>query len=425
MSTTSSRWRTASVLSGLVVLGLALAGLVAWLNVRGEEPLPPAPVAVAADAATIARGAYLARAGNCMGCHTARGGAQFAGGRGIETPFGVVYASNLTPDAETGLGRWSSAEFWRALHHGRSKDGRLLYPAFPYPEFTLVTRADSDALFVFLRSLPPVRQEARAHELRFPYGLQASLAVWRALYFRPARFEPEPQRSADWNRGSYLVRGLGHCVACHSGRNVLGATAGGAELGGGLIPMQDWYAPPLAAPSDAGGDAWAAEVVALLRDGRGAHGSAMGPMAEVVYRSTRHLTDDDLRGMAAYLRTLPPAAAPEPAEPADPEVLRLGRKLYDAQCASCHGERGEGQPARYPALAGNRAVTLASPNNLLKVVLHGGFAPATAAHPRPYGMPPFAQSLDDAEIAAVATHVRQSWGNAAPAVSPADVIRAR
>ena len=425
MSTTSSRWRTASVLSGLVVLGLALAGLVAWLNVRGEEPLPPAPVAVAADAATIARGAYLARAGNCMGCHTARGGAQFAGRRGIETPFGVVYASNLTPDAETGLGRWSSAEFWRALHHGRSKDGRLLYPAFPYPEFTLVTRADSDALFVFLRSLPPVRQEARAHELRFPYGLQASLAVWRALYFRPARFEPEPQRSADWNRGSYLVRGLGHCVACHSGRNVLGATAGGAELGGGLIPMQDWYAPPLAAPSDAGGDAWAAEVVALLRDGRGAHGSAMCPMAEVVYRSTRHLTDDDLRGMAAYLRTLPPAAAPEPAEPADPEVLRLGRKLYDAQCASCHGERGEGQPARYPALAGNRAVTLASPNNLLKVVLHGGFAPATAAHPRPYGMPPFAQSLGDAEIAAVATHVRQSWGNAAPAVSPADVIRAR
>jgi mono/diheme cytochrome c family protein len=421
----SARRRTASVLCGLAALGLALAGLVAWLNVRGEEPLPPSPVAVAADAATVARGAYLARAGNCMGCHTARGGAEYAGGRGIETPFGTVYASNLTPDAGTGLGRWSAAEFWRALHHGRSKDGRLLYPAFPYPEFTLVTRADSDALYAYLRSLPPVRQEARAHELRFPYGLQASLAVWRALYFRPARFEPQPQRSADWNRGSYLVRGLGHCVACHSGRNVLGATAGGPELGGGLIPMQDWYAPPLAAPSDGGGDAWAAEVVTLLKDGRGRHGSAMGPMAEVVYRSTRHLTEDDLRGMAAYLGTLPPAAAPEPAEPADPEVLRQGRKLYGAQCASCHGERGEGQPGRYPALAGNRAVTLASPNNLIKVVLHGGFAPATVAHPRPYGMPPFAQSLGDAEIAAVATHVRQSWGNAAPAVSPADVIRAR
>jgi mono/diheme cytochrome c family protein len=425
MSTTSSRWRTASVLSVLVATALALAGLVAWLNVRGEEPLPSVPVAVAGDAATIARGAYLARAGNCMGCHSAQGGAEYAGGRGIETPFGTVYASNLTPDAETGLGRWSAAEFWRALHHGRSKDGRLLYPAFPYPEFTLVTRADSDALYAFLRSLPPVRQEARAHELRFPYGLQASLAVWRALYFRPARFEPEPQRSADWNRGSYLVRGLGHCVACHSGRNVLGATDGGPELGGGLIPMQGWYAPPLAVPSGAGGDAWAAEVVALLKDGRGTHGSAMGPMAEVVYRSTRHLAEDDLRGMAAYLKTLPPAAAPEPAEPADPEVLRQGRKLYAAQCASCHGERGEGQPGRYPALAGNRAVTLASPNNLVKVVLHGGFAPATAAHPRPYGMPPFAQSLSDAEIAAVATHVRQSWGNAAPAVSPAEVIRAR
>ena len=138
MSRTSSRRRTASVLTGLAAMGLALAGLVAWLNVRGEEPLPPSPVAVAADAATIARGAYLARAGNCTGCHTARGGAEYAGGRGIETPFGTVYATNLTPDAETGLGRWSAAEFWRALHHGRSKDGRLLYPAFPYPELSLI-----------------------------------------------------------------------------------------------------------------------------------------------------------------------------------------------------------------------------------------------------------------------------------------------
>ena len=417
--------RAARIALVLAVAAL-LAALVAWLNVRGEAPVTGERSAVPGDAATIARGAYLARAGNCIGCHTAQGGADYAGGRGIETPFGTVFASNLTPDADTGLGRWSASEFWRAMHHGRSKDGRLLYPAFPYPSFTHVTREDSDALFAYLQSVPAVRQPNRPHALRFPYGLQASLAVWRALYFRPGEVEPDPERSSAWNRGSYLVRGLGHCVACHADRNWLGATPGGLQLGGGLIPEQNWYAPALAAPMATGtGDDSAGELVAMLKHGVSARGAVMGPMAEVVFRSTQHLTDADLAAIASYVESLPRPPAPEPAEPADGALRRLGARLYADRCASCHGEGGEGAAGLYPPLAGNRTVTLPSPNNVILAIVHGGFAPSTAGNPRPFGMPPFGQSLNDTEIAAVATHLRQSWGHAASAVSAADVHRAR
>ena len=412
---------------GLMAVLAALAAAVAWLNLRGEEPVADQPSRTAADPAAIARGAYLARVGNCMGCHTARGGAEYAGGRGIETPFGVVYAPNLTPDRETGLGAWTEAELWRALHNGRSRDGRLLYPAFPYPSYTAVTREDAAALHAFLQSLPPVRQPNRAHELRFPYHLQASLAVWRALYFRPGEFKADPGRSAEWNRGSYLVQGLGHCVACHSSRNWLGATPGSGALGGGLIPMQNWYAPSLATTHEAGLADWSTEEIsALLSTGFSPRGSAMGPMAEVVYRSTQYLSAEDARAMAVYLKALPQVRAkPQRVEPAPAEVLRLGAKVYGDRCASCHGDRGEGVAGAYPPLAGNGAATMASPNNLIKAVLYGGFPPATRGNPRPFGMPPFKQLLSDAEVAAVATHVRQSWGNQAAAVSALQVHRAR
>lgn len=415
------------VLALVLTLLLALAGLVAWLNVRGEAPVSATSPTAAADAATVARGAYLARAGNCAACHTARGGADYAGGRGIDTPFGTVYASNLTPDRETGLGDWSADAFWRALHHGRSRDGRLLYPAFPYPSFTLVTRDDADAMYAFLRTLPPVRQANTPHALRFPYSLQASLAVWRALYFRPGEFVPDPGRSPEWQRGSYLVRGLGHCTACHTDRNALGATRGDIELGGGLIPMQNWYAPSLASSREAGvGDWQIDEVVALLQTGVSPRASVMGPMAEVVFQSIQHLSPTDLRAMAVFLQSLPQVSLPAPArEAAEAGVMAQGRQLYADHCAECHGDQGEGVPQRYPALAGNRAVTLVSPNNLVKAILHGGFAPSTAGNPRPFGMPPFKQSLREPEIAAVATFVRQSWGHTAAPVSALDVHRAR
>jgi mono/diheme cytochrome c family protein len=415
------------------VLLAAFCGGVAWLNLRGEAP-------IAADAAPadgtpeqVARGEYLARAGNCMTCHSTRGGQPYAGGRGIATPFGTVYAGNLTPDDETGLGRWSAAHFWRALHHGRSADGRLLYPAFPYPDMTRVSRQDSDAIYAYLRSLPAVRQPNTPHALQFPYNTQAALAVWRALFFRPAAFEPEAARSSAWNRGAYLVRGLGHCAACHGGRNFLGATPeGGLSLGGGLIPMRNWYAPALTAPEEAGVADWPLEdIVALLRDGLSPRGSALGPMADVVYRSLQHLHDDDLLAIATFLKSLPQLRSQATgSKPPDPAVLALGAKRYETHCADCHGARGEGVRSAsgawmYPPLAGNRTVTMDPPANLVRVIVHGGFLPTTAGNPRPFGMPPFAAVLGDDEIAAIASFLRSSWGARAGAVSPQEVGRFR
>ncbi|RYZ07311.1 MAG: c-type cytochrome, partial [Comamonadaceae bacterium] len=264
----AGRSRLLKRVAAIVVVLLAATALVAWLNVRGEEPLPAAMAPVPATPQQVERGAYLARAGNCMACHTERGGAPFAGGKGIATPFGTVFAGNLTPDTATGIGDWSPAAFWRAMHHGRSKDGRLLYPAFPYPDYTLVTREDSDALYAFLRSQPAVQQANRPHDLRFPYDSQAALAVWRALFFSPGAFTPAADKSAEWNRGAYLVRGLAHCQACHAPRNAFGAISTDLELSGGLIPMQNWYAPSLAVPGEAGVQDWPLdEVVQLLKTG--------------------------------------------------------------------------------------------------------------------------------------------------------------
>lgn len=423
----------------LLALG-ALAAAVVMLNVRGEGDLSDEIAAAAAPAAgwratdeVIARGAYLASAGNCQACHSARGGAPYAGGRAIETPFGTVFSSNLTPDAEHGLGRWSAPQFWRAMHHGRSADGRLLTPAFPYDNTTLVSRADSDALYAYLRSLAPVAQAVRPHELRFPFNTQVALAVWRALYFEPREFQADASQSADWNRGAYLVQGLGHCNACHASRNALGATHGPLDLGGGLIPVHNWYAPSLADGREAGVADWdRAEIVALLKTGAVSRASglvtASGPMGEVVLRSTQHLSDADLGAMATYLQTL--GARADASQTAAPEARQAkpharGEKLYVDHCAACHGDRGEGVPGAYAPLAGNRAVTMGVPANLVRIVLEGGFAPDTPGHPRPFGMPPFGQTLDNEELAALLTHVRTSWGNQSSAVSALQVNRYR
>ncbi len=414
----------------LVALGLAAA--IVWaLNVRGEAPVDAVLPSDPPDAATVARGAYLVRAGNCIGCHTTRGGVPYAGGRAIATPFGTVYSSNLTPDAATGLGAWSAAQFWRALHHGRSRDGRLLVPAFPYPNYTRVTRADADAIHAWLRSLAPVAQATPPHALRFPYDSQLALALWRALYFRAAQAEPavanEAADVAQRKRGAYLVQGLSHCNACHARRNALGASVDPLDLGGGLIPMQHWYAPSLAARAEAGVQGWdIAQIVALLRTGSTPQASVAGPMAEVVRDSTQHLTDADLHAMAAYLKALPEYAPAVPSSvPAGAADPALGARLYADHCAACHGERGEGVTGIYPPLAGNRAVTLASPVNAIRSVLEGGFAPSTAGHPRPFGMPPFATVLSNDEIAAVLGHVRGQWGNRAAAPSGLEVGRLR
>jgi mono/diheme cytochrome c family protein len=418
---------------GMSIVATGMAALVWALNVRDEVDVKALMAAAAPSESLIARGAYLARAGNCMACHTAPGGERYAGGRTINTPFGTVFTSNLSPDDKTGIGTWSSAYFWRALHNGRSKSGRLLYPAFPYINYTQITREDSDALFAYLGSLPAVAQPNHPHALRFPYQSQAALAVWRALYFRPGVYQPDTSRSAEWNRGAYLVKGLGHCSACHTTRNALGATSQELDLAGGLIPMQNWYAPSLLSPHEAGVGEWdRAQIVSLLKNGVSPRASVAGPMAQVVLRSTQYLSNEDLDAMAQFLKELPNArqeSAPPPANSATPvktassNTATRGAKLYEQHCEQCHGNAGQGVANAYPALAGNRAVTMKQTANLVQMVLNGGYAPATEGNPRPFGMPPFVLVMGDSDMAAVLTHIRTSWGNQASAVTPMEVSR--
>ncbi|WP_416758758.1 c-type cytochrome [Roseateles sp. So40a] len=424
----------------MAVLLLAIAwGREVWLAGR-----PAQPGAEDTSPALIARGAYLARVANCAGCHSPRGGAPLAGGLPIGTPFGTVFTSNLTPDAATGLGRWTADDFWRAMHHGRSRDGRLLYPAFPYTSYTAMTREDADAIFAWLRQQPAVTQTPPPHQLGWPYRWQSALAVWRLMYFSPgdalshedegaareaSTAGPGQAGQALVARGRYLVQAVGHCAECHAPRNRLGALRDAAGLRGGWVGVQGWIAPSLADPLAAGVQDWSEdEVRQWLRAGWSPRAAALGPMADVVADSLQHLSDTDARAMAVYLRALPREGG-QRAEfsPAPPAQLELGRQVYAKYCVDCHGDQGQGrwidgQPA-YPPLAGNRAVTLDAPQNVLQMLADGGYAPTTEAHPRPFGMPPMRQVLSPEELAAVATVIRQSWGNQASSVTTQEALR--
>jgi len=418
--------RLLTVLVVLALLGTGAAfALLAWQR-HLPDATPPSTAPV-----SLQRGAYLAAVGNCAGCHTARGGERLAGGRPIPTPFGTVFSSNLTPDA-TGLAGWSAGDFWRALHLGQSRDGRLLLPAHPVTNTTLVTREDADALHAWLQAQPAVNAPRRAHELRWPYGSQLAIAAWRALFFSPGTYRPDPARDVTWNRGAYLSQGLAHCSACHASRNALGGDAGAADFRGGLLVGLGWVAPSLHDPAEAGVQRWPdATLQRWLRDGHVDGHAALGPMGEVILGSTGHLDDADLAAMSTYLRALPEQAAarPEPAEP-DPRRVERGAKLYAEHCASCHGANGEGRrdesgALAYPALAGSRLVTQGSPANLIRLIERGGYAPATPGHPRPYGMPPFAGVLGADDLAALASHLRQSFGHRAGEVDTVQVLRLR
>lgn len=413
------------LLAALALLAAAAAALLAWQ--RGLKDATPAST----TPPDLRRGAYLAAVGNCAGCHTARGGERLAGGRAIPTPFGTVFSSNLTPHA-TGLGGWNAEDFWRALHLGIAPDGRLLVPAHPVTNTTRVTREDADALHAWLQAQPAVAAPRRSHELHWPYGTQLAIAAWRALNFRPGVYRPDPAQDAAWNRGAYLSQGLAHCSACHASRGPLGGDSGPADFRGGLLAGLGWVAPSLLDPAEAGVQRWPDDQLRQwLRDGHAAGHTAQGPMAEVVLGSTAALDDADLAAMSRYLRALPEQAVVRP-EPARPDARRRerGAGLYREHCAACHGSQGEGRrdaagALAYPALAGSRAVTQASAANLVRLIERGGFGPATPGHPRPYGMPPFAGLLDADELAALASHLRQSFGHTAGEVDVVEVLRLR
>lgn len=380
----------------------------------------------------IKQGEYLARAGDCIACHTVRGDKQFAGGLPMATPFGTMFAPNITPDDQYGIGKWTSDDFYRAMHTGRSKDGSLLYPGFPFTSYTKVTRADSDAIYAYLRSVAPVSEPSRPHELRFPFNNRNLLIGWRTLFFSEGEYKPDPTKSVEWNRGAYLVEGLGHCGMCHTSINAMGGPVSSAAFAGGLIPLQNWYAPSLTSNKEAGlGDWDIKDINDLLKTGVSQRGTVFGPMAEVVHNSLQYMNDSDINAISTYLKSIPQKKkAPESlqletSEKFGGELLTMGKKVYTENCAKCHAENGLGKPLAYPPLANNQSIQMPSAVNPIRMTLNGGYPPSTEGNPMPHGMPPFAQALSDTEVAAVVTYIRMSWGNHGTPVSPQQVSNLR
>jgi nicotinate dehydrogenase subunit B len=351
-------------------------------------------------------------------CHTAPGGAPYAGGYRLETPFGAIVTPNITPDEKTGIGNWSYAAFARAMREGVHRDGRNLYPAFPYTAFSAVTEPDMQALYAFLMSQAPVAAPRAESELRFPFNLRPLLAGWNALFFRPRRFTPDPARSTAWNRGAYLVDGLGHCGACHTPRNALGAEKRGqAYLAGGIA--EGWIAPSLGRMS-AGPLPWTeADLYDYLRTGFSRnHGPAAGPMGPVVAELTA-VPDADVRAMAVYLASF--ASAVQPGEAAArieartaPRVVDgLGARLYDGACAVCHQPgRGSALFGVRPSLALNSNLHAATPDSLIRVILEGIENPAL---PTLGAMPAFGRTFDNAQVTALVRYLRAQFAPDRPA----------
>jgi mono/diheme cytochrome c family protein len=397
-------------LAAVLALGVIGFGVFAWRPPIGKIT-PPTPAAFAP--ALVARGEVLASAGYCATCHTAKGGAVFAGGYPIKTSFGVIYSTNITPDAKTGIGAWSEAAFGRALREGVARNGAHLFPAFPYDHFTKLSDADVSALYAFMMTRPAVNAPARRNRLPFPLNLRPLQAGWKLLFFRPGRFEPNPAKSAEWNRGAYLAQGVSHCGACHTPRNALGAEKRDATFAG--APIDNWLAPPLTAanPSPAPWDQ--AEMTSYLRAGVSRyHGTAAGPMAPVVNDGLTKVSDADIHAIAVYLTDLNGAAgratalAPALRTAVAANQLNTGpqrtpaARLYTAACASCHYNSGGAPNPLRPDLSLNSAVNLDDPTNLIQVILHG----VSAKDGAPGVVMPAFSRFSDADIVTLAAYLR-------------------
>jgi mono/diheme cytochrome c family protein len=442
--------RSRKVLVAVVMLAVVGAGAFAWLAL-GPGPMDFAGgrrVALAAyTGATltgvpsgmtggdlITRGEYLTRAADCTGCHTAKGGQAFVGGLAFKLPFGTLYSPNITPDPQTGIGAWSNADFIRAMHHGIAKDGTHLYPAFPYAAYAMMPDDDVLAIKAYLFSLKPVQYTAPANTLVFPFNQRWLMAIWSLLYNPERRFQPNLDRSAEWNRGAYLVEAMAHCGDCHTPRNLLQALDNKKKFAGAVAAGWRAYNITADAPSGVGGwsdDELARYLSAGHADGRG---TASGPMGEAVDLSLSHLTQGDIRAMVSYLRTIPslatpdlPATATTPAPVAPKQGIAAnadprGKQVFEGACASCHDWTGAGALTAYATLTGARAVNDASGVNLAQIVLGG-------THRRtPTGevfMPAFGASYSDAEIAAVANYVTARFGAKPSGVTARDVAEMR
>jgi mono/diheme cytochrome c family protein len=369
---------------------------------------------------SLQRGRYLADAADCMPCHTIPGGTPWAGGRPIETPFGTLVSANITPDRDTGIGAWTDDEFVDALQKGIGRGGEHLYPAMPYTYYTKMTRADALAIRAYLNTLDPVRNKVLANQLPFPFDVRAGMLAWNALNFKEGEFKPDPNKSAEWNRGAYVVDALGHCGGCHTNKNPMGGDETSKALQGNAL--QNWFAPNLTNDQRTGMGRWNPDdIVEFLATGHNAYAAASGPMAEVVQYSTSRMTKEDLHAIAVYLKDLPGQGN----NPAPVANVAAGRDLYADNCSACHFGNGEGMKQMFPSLPKAPSVVQDDPTTLIRVVLEGVRSVGTEGAPTAPGMPAFGWKLNDAQVAAVLTYVRNAWGNAAPAVGDADVAKLR
>lgn len=393
----------------------------------------PSPTGVPSEllnADARARGEYITRMADCEACHTAMGGAPFAGGRPLVLPFGTIYAPNITPDLETGIGKWTDAEFVRAVHKGIAADGSRLYPAFPYASYTMLTDADVLAIKAYLFSLTPVREANKPNTFSFPFNQRWLMAFWSAFFNRDERFRPISEQSPEWNRGAYLAEAAGHCGECHTPRNLLQAMNERQKFAGGVA--EGWNAYNITSDPDSGVGGWSAEeLAAYLKNGHTqGRGTASGPMGEAVDLSLSKLSPSDIAALVTYVRSVRPIRAnglPKPAGAAadSPRVASVGnaegKRMFEGNCASCHAWTGAGVTAPAAALTGSRAVNDVSATNVVQVILSGS---GSADGRQPY-MPSFADAYSDYEIAAVANYVTGRFGAKASGMTPEGVATLR
>jgi mono/diheme cytochrome c family protein len=372
----------------------------------------------------IARGRYLAIASDCVSCHTVPGAKPFAGGRPIETPFGNMVAPNITPDLETGIGAWSEEAFDAAVRQGIRPNGARLYPAMPYNAYTKMSRDDVRAIRAYLNSVDPVRNAVIANTLPFPFNIRATMRIWDALYFKQGEFTPDPSKSAEWNRGAFLVDGPAHCGACHTPKTFLGGDRADLYLQGSNL--QGWSAPDLTNDKRTGLGNWSGQDIAgYLKTGHNGITAATGPMSEAVSLSTSHMTDEDTLAIATYLKSLPGKDGNVAPLPNDSATMSAGNAIYRDQCSACHGLDGSGVAKLFPSVANSSMVRSNEPTTVIRIVLRGARSVATSAAPTAPGMPSYGRQLDDGEIAAVLNYIRNSWGGAAQAIDATDVSRVR
>jgi mono/diheme cytochrome c family protein len=416
----SGRMRKSRIIGG-VIAALFVGGAVAVFAIAWRPAIaaidPPAPQSF--DTALVKRGRYLAAIGNCNDCHTVRGGKSFAGGLPVPTPFGTIFSSNITPDAETGIGRWSEAAFRRAMRSGVNRGGQHLYPTFPYDHFTNVTDADDQALYAYLMTRPPVRASARENELSFPLDQRFVIAGWKLLFLRHGAYQPDSTQSAEWNRGAYLVEGLAHCGSCHTPRNALGAERASAQFAGGDV--DNWHAYAINAQSPAPVPWDADALFAYLRDGwHPEHGVARGPMAQVV-SNLSSVPQDDIRAIATYMAGVFGTPTPDRkrqgeavlAQVRSPAVMQASRAnpagaaIYAAACATCH-ETDRSPPYGGVNLALSTAIAGPDPRNVANIVL-SGVRPVEGE--RSPIMPGFAASMNDGQISALLNYLRARFSS--------------